>query len=342
MPAKALLNELQSLQTFQYWQVENVSCSASSKNVKSSKKANKKTKNAVTSSLLMNNDNEHLVDMNKSDDNVVIVHQSSHDSNSTTDTVKKHPNIDKNKVNLNNEVIIDDDKCICPPFYHEHDDDDDHNSIVCDIVRIRKIIQLTLASTNENRSTGCRVGDERIQQLEKRVSEMESTIQKLTSMLSQLMTTCVSQQKSANKSTPAQSKAKPAPANNDDDDDDVDLFGSDDDEAADELRQKRLDEYAAKKAKKPAAVAKSSVVLDIKPWDDETDMKEMERLVRTVKMDGLVWGASKLVPLAYGIKKLQIVCVIEDEKVSVEELGEKLAEFEDHVQSVDVAAFNKI
>ena len=37
MPAKALLNELQSLQTFQYWQVENVSCSASSKNVKSSK-----------------------------------------------------------------------------------------------------------------------------------------------------------------------------------------------------------------------------------------------------------------------------------------------------------------
>lgn len=96
----------------------------------------------------MNNDNEHLVDMNKSDDNVVIVHQSSHDSNSTTDTVKKHPNIDKNKVNLNNEVIIDDDKCICPPFYHEHDDDDDHNSIVCDIVRIRKIIQLTLASVS--------------------------------------------------------------------------------------------------------------------------------------------------------------------------------------------------
>lgn len=56
----------------------------------------------------------------------------------------------------------------------------------------------------------------------------------------------------------------------------------------------------------------------------------------------IIFITAKLVPLAYGIKKLQIVCVIEDEKVSVEELGEKLAEFEDHVQSVDVAAFNKI
>lgn len=35
MPAKALHNELQSLQTFQFWQVENTG-SSSSKNVKSS------------------------------------------------------------------------------------------------------------------------------------------------------------------------------------------------------------------------------------------------------------------------------------------------------------------
>ena len=59
-------------------------------------------------------------------------------------------------------------------------------------------------------------------------------------------------------------------------------------------------------------------------------------------MDGLLWGASKLVPLAYGIKKLQILCVIEDEKVSVDELQEKICEFEDFVQSVDIAAFQKI
>jgi len=83
-------------------------------------------------------------------------------------------------------------------------------------------------------------------------------------------------------------------------------------------------------------------LLDVKPWDDETDMKEMERLVRTIQMDGLLWGASKLVPLAYGIMKLQICCVIEDDKVSVDELQEKIQENEDLVQSVDIAAFNKI
>ena len=82
--------------------------------------------------------------------------------------------------------------------------------------------------------------------------------------------------------------------------------------------------------------------MDVKPWDDETDMKAMEDNVRTIVMDGLLWGASKLIPLAYGIKKLQIMCVIEDDKVSVDELTEKIEAFEDVVQSVDIAAFNKI
>lgn len=142
----------------------------------------------------------------------------------------------------------------------------------------------------------------------------------------------------------AAKKAAPAPAA-DDDDDDVDLFGSDDedeDKAAAELREKRLAEYAAKKSKKPALIAKSNVILDIKPWDDETDMKQMELEVRKITMDGLLLGASKLVPLAYGIHKLQLSCVIEDDKVSVDELQEKIELIEDYVQSVDIAAFNKI
>lgn len=67
----------------------------------------------------------------------------------------------------------------------------------------------------------------------------------------------------------------------------------------------------------PALVAKSNVILDVKPWDDETDMKALETAVRSVQMDGLMWGVSKLVPLAYGIHKLQIVCVVEDEKGKV-------------------------
>lgn len=146
---------------------------------------------------------------------------------------------------------------------------------------------------------------------------------------------------------PAPVKKAPAPAKDEDedDDDDVDLFGSEDedeDKAAAELREKRLAEYAAKKSKKPALIAKSNVILDIKPWDDETDMKQMELEVRKITMDGLLLGASKLVPLAYGIHKLQLSCVIEDDKVSVDELQEKIEQIEDYVQSVDIAAFNKI
>ncbi|XP_063742480.1 eukaryotic translation elongation factor 1 delta a (guanine nucleotide exchange protein) isoform X4 [Eleginops maclovinus] len=128
-----------------------------------------------------------------------------------------------------------------------------------------------------------------------------------------------------------------------DDDDDMDLFGSDeDDEEAERLKQERLDAYAAKKSKKPALIAKSSLLLDVKPWDDETDMAKLEECVRSVQMDGLLWGASKLVPVGYGIKKLQITCVVEDDKVGTDILEEELTKFEDFIQSVDVAAFNKI
>lgn len=130
-----------------------------------------------------------------------------------------------------------------------------------------------------------------------------------------------------------------------DDDDDIDLFGSDDEEEdkdAARIREERLQAYAEKKSKKPGPIAKSSVMLDVKPWDDETDMKAMEDVVRSIKMDGLQWGASKLAPLAFGINKLSILCTVEDEKVSIDDLTEQICTFEDLVQSVDIAAFNKI
>jgi translation elongation factor EF-1beta len=71
-------------------------------------------------------------------------------------------------------------------------------------------------------------------------------------------------------------------------------------------------------------------------------MLEVEKLVRTVTHDGLVWGAGKLVPLAYGLHKLQIACVVEDVKVGTDFLEEEIKKFEDCVQSVDIAAFNKL
>ncbi|KAI0759084.1 hypothetical protein C8Q74DRAFT_1301839, partial [Fomes fomentarius] len=134
-----------------------------------------------------------------------------------------------------------------------------------------------------------------------------------------------------------------APVKAEDDDDEVDLFGSDEEEdaAAEALKAERVAAYNAKKAQKPKTIAKSVVTLDVKPWDDETDLAKLEESVRSIEQPGLVWGASKFVPIGYGIKNLQITIVIEDELVSLDELQEKVAEFEDYVQSSDVAAMQK-
>ncbi|KAJ6764207.1 EF-HAND AND COILED-COIL DOMAIN-CONTAINING FAMILY MEMBER [Salix koriyanagi] len=83
-------------------------------------------------------------------------------------------------------------------------------------------------------------------------------------------------------------------AADEDDDDDVDLFGEETEE-----EKKAAEERAAtiKASSKKKESGKSSVLLDVKPWDDETDMKKLEEAVRSVEMEGLFWGASKLVPL---------------------------------------------
>jgi len=128
-------------------------------------------------------------------------------------------------------------------------------------------------------------------------------------------------------------------------DDEMDLFGSDEEEEDPEVvaeREQRLADYKKKKEGKAKPAAKSIVTLDVKPWDDETDMTELTENVKAITMDGLVWGGHKLVAVGFGIKKLQINLVIEDEKVSLDDLQGKVEEDEDHVQSTDVAAMQKL
>ena len=71
-------------------------------------------------------------------------------------------------------------------------------------------------------------------------------------------------------------------------------------------------------------------------------MKELEKNMRTIAMDGLTWGAGKLVPVGFGIKKLQVNLVVEDEKVSIDELQAKIEEDEEHVQSTDVVSLIQV
>jgi len=138
---------------------------------------------------------------------------------------------------------------------------------------------------------------------------------------------------------------KPADDDDDDDSDDEDLFASDDeevDEEAERIKNERLAAYKAKKEKKPALIAKSNIILDVKPWDDETDLSELEVEIRKIETEGLLWGKAERKPVAFGIFKLTISAVVEDDKVSVDWMEEQITALEDYVQSVDIAAFNKI
>merc|ERR1712123_183791 len=58
------------------------------------------------------------------------------------------------------------------------------------------------------------------------------------------------------------------------------------------IKAERIAAYNARKSakgeKKGKIVAKSSIMIDIKPWDDETCMKELEDNIRTIEMDGLL------------------------------------------------------
>ncbi|XP_050983687.1 eukaryotic translation elongation factor 1 delta a (guanine nucleotide exchange protein) isoform X1 [Labeo rohita] len=193
----------------------------------------------------------------------------------------------------------------------------------------------------------------RLKSLELDNKNLHKVVDDLRSMLSKLESRMAVLEKSQTPAAKTVTVTKAAPVQkpkveehngaDDDDDDDIDLFGSDEeDEEAERIKEERVKEYAQRKAKKPALIAKSSILLDVKPWDDETDMSKLEECVRSVQMDGLLWGASKLVPVGYGIKKLQINCVVEDDKVGTDLLEEEITKFEDYVQSVDIAAFNKI
>ncbi|XP_056127578.1 eukaryotic translation elongation factor 1 delta a (guanine nucleotide exchange protein) isoform X3 [Rhinichthys klamathensis goyatoka] len=180
--------------------------------------------------------------------------------------------------------------------------------------------------------------------LHKVVDDLRAALSKLEARMATLEKgqSPASKSVTVTKAAPVQ-KPKVEKHNGADDDDDIDLFGSDEeDEEAERIKAERVKEYSQRKAKKPALIAKSSILLDVKPWDDETDMSKLEGCVRSIQMDGLLWGASKLVPVGYGIKKLQINCVVEDDKVGTDILEEEITKYEDYVQSVDIAAFNKI
>eukprot|EP01006_Ploeotia_vitrea_P047993 TRINITY_DN67184_c15_g7_i1.p2 TRINITY_DN67184_c15_g7~~TRINITY_DN67184_c15_g7_i1.p2 ORF type:complete len:241 (-),score=123.42 TRINITY_DN67184_c15_g7_i1:113-772(-) len=137
-------------------------------------------------------------------------------------------------------------------------------------------------------------------------------------------------------------KPAAAAAADDDSDDDSDFNLSDDDDddgaAAAIIAKKKAEADKKKKAQPPA---RSSVCLDIKPYGADTDMDQLAKDVRAIVPEGLRWGGQDFVPIAFGVKKLRILCTIVDDLVSTDDLIDSIEALED-CQSVDIYAFNKV
>lgn len=165
----------------------------------------------------------------------------------------------------------------------------------------------------------------------------------------------------------AKSSSAPAPAAAAADEDDFDMgFGDDDDEelndegenaaeaaataarkarmeAALKLKQDKDAKDGKVKADKPKPVEKSLVVLEVKPWEADTDLEKVWHLIKEYTQEGLVWGESfKLEPVAYGIMKLVMTCTIVDSLVLLDDVTENIEALDQFVQSVNIASMNKI
>ncbi|XP_058798068.1 probable elongation factor 1-delta isoform X2 [Phymastichus coffea] len=331
---------------------ENVT-SETTKNSKNLKKNSKKKEENVSE---CNKNYEIANNVNiKSEDSNISIETISNKKSKNKEAKEKKPKGEKKIRNLEEKNVIEDNKeqlnnqgsqpsvCSISPA---------GGSLADEVAKARQHIKQSLQCM-DGIAALAGISDKdvvsRLVALEKENQELRNIVQELKSTISKLdnrVKTLEGQSGQAPKSSAPAPVAPAKPAKKEEEEDeDVDLFGSDsegEDAEAAKIREERLAAYAAKKSKKPALIAKSNIILDIKPWDDETDMKAMEAEVRKIKADGLLWGAAKLAPVAYNIQKLQISCVVEDDKVSIDWLTEQIQEIDFYVQSVDIAAFNKI
>ena len=125
-------------------------------------------------------------------------------------------------------------------------------------------------------------------------------------------------------------------------DDDLDLFGDDNEEdkkVLEEMKNKKKGE----KKKKKKEVDKSHVILEVKGWEADQDLEALaKKIISTIKKDGLSWNTGyKFEEVAFGVKKLVIAFLAEDDKCSVQEIVDELETWENDIQSVEVVSFNK-
>ena len=84
--------------------------------------------------------------------------------------------------------------------------------------------------------------------------------------------------------------------------------------------------------------------MNFKVFEQEQNLDELAKKIREVEVDGLVWNKEfSKKPIAFGMEKLEIGCVIEDDKVGTDDLFEKLqSKLEEEIQSIYIVQFQKL
>ncbi|GAB65707.1 elongation factor 1B [Plasmodium cynomolgi strain B] len=114
----------------------------------------------------------------------------------------------------------------------------------------------------------------------------------------------------------------------DDVDNDIDLFGdSNNDEQSILLEKKKQKEEELKKKKqKEKEKNRSILIIEIKPKSIDTDISKIPKLVKQKIVDeNIKWGEEvKKLPVAFGLYKLHMSCIIYDDFVNTNDLMEKI------------------
>lgn len=111
------------------------------------------------------------------------------------------------------------------------------------------------------------------------------------------------------------------------DEDDIDLFGETNEEDKKLLDNKKKEqEEKKKKEAKEREKNRSILIIEIKPKTISTDINKIEKLIRQKIVDpNIKWGEEvKTLPIAFGLQKLQMSCIIYDDLVNTNELIENI------------------
>lgn len=84
--------------------------------------------------------------------------------------------------------------------------------------------------------------------------------------------------------------------------------------------------------------------MNFKVFEQEQNLDDLAKKIMEVVVDGLIWRPEySKKPIAFGMEKLEIGCVIEDDKVGTDDLFEKLqGKWEEEIQSIDIVQFQKL